>query len=149
MQNNNTLAGKIEIKAIKRGLAFYAFNHQFQKWIHVGTKVSQVYEKCTAILHSPEPSISLAQSELAAVVDSGAVYIRFIPGDKSRTYSISVIDFQQHGIPYHNPHYGPQWRVPLTAFQSIGAVKSRNALIDNPTQARAEMVLPRQLPLFG
>lgn len=142
-------AGEIKTRESKRGIEFHAWSHERQRWIYIGTKSGRVYEKCTAILWRPKPSISLTQAELAAVEDSGADFLRCVFTDKPVTYSISLEDFKANAEPHDNAIYGGQWRVLLEKFTQIGAVTTRNAHLDNPTQARAEMNIPRQLSLFG
>lgn len=142
--DNNTIAGKIEIREGKRGAEVYARSRARP----IGTIIGAVYEKVTAILYSPEPSISMTQAEYTAVVDSGAVYLRCIPSDKSATYSISLADFKANSEPYQNNQYGSQLRVPLSAFQSSRAVAPRNSLVDNPKPTRNVPII-RQLPMFG
>jgi hypothetical protein len=149
MSDYLTNAGEIKVKETKWGLGFYCFNVQRQRMVHIGSLRGQCYEKITAILYSPEPSISLTRAEFSAAMDSGAVFLRFIPSDKSRTYSISVVDFQQHAVPYYQANYGKQWRVPLSAFQSIAAVRPRNAITDSPRLSQSEPIGPRQLSLFS
>jgi hypothetical protein len=144
-----TKGGETQIRETRRGVELHAFNFQRQPMLHIGTLKGQTYEKQAEILRQPEPSFCLTQSEYGALVDMGAGFIRIIPGDKSRTYSISVQDFKRHAEAYFNGAYGPQWRVPLGKFASIAKVGKRNAAIDNPVvETVRDIVQDRQISLF-
>jgi hypothetical protein len=142
-------AGEIQVRETKRGIEFHAWNHERQRMIHIGTLLGQVYEKgnCT-ILRQPEPSICLPQSEYGAVMETGAVYLRCIPPDKSGTFSISLQDFKRHAEAYYNAGYGPQWRCALQYFQSIAKTGRRNPIIDNPVKIKQAEPEIRQISLF-
>jgi len=127
-------AGEIKVRETKRGLEFHSFNWQRQRVVHIGTIKGQTYEKQAEILRQPEPSFCLTQSEFGALVDCGAGFIRIIPGDKSRTYSISVQDFKRYATDFHNSGYGPQWRVKLERFSSSSRVAPRNPIVDSPVR---------------
>jgi hypothetical protein len=148
MQNSNIKPGNIAIREGQRGKEFHCFNLQRKKMVHVGTLIGVTYEKITAILLRPEPSISLTRNEFNTAQDSGALFLRFISSDKSRTYCISTADFRQHASPYYQENYGKQWRCPLSAFQSTSAVVKRNLIIDNPVLPTQQPILPRQPRLF-
>ena len=142
-------AGEIILKETKRGLEFHAFNFQRQRLLHVGTVIGATYEKVAPVLRQPEPSFSLPQSELAAVEECGAEFIRIVLPDKSMTYSIAVKDFRRHGEAYYNAHYGPQVRCALGAFQHTTKVGKRSPLLDNPPiPAVRDIVQDRQISLF-
>jgi hypothetical protein len=145
-----TKGGETQIRETRRGVELHAFNFQRQRMLHIGTLKGQTYEKQAEILRQPEPSFCLTQSELGALVDMGAGFIRIIPGDKSKTYSISVQDFKRHAEAYYNGAYGPQWRVPLGMFASIAKVAKRNPITDNPViEQAAPLIRERQPSLFG
>lgn len=150
-QTQSTKAGEITLEEGKKGkVKFYAFNRQRGKRLHIGTLQGATYEKVAVILRQPEPSFALTQSELGAVIETGAGFIRIIPPDKSGTYSIAIKDFQRHKQPYFNSGYGPQWRVPLAHFAHSAAVQKRSPRRDNPVIAvQRDIIKPRQLGLFG
>jgi hypothetical protein len=152
MQSNNTLkGGEIQIRETNRGIEFHAFNFERQRVIHISTLQGACVEKGYAvILRNPEPSFTLTQSEYGAYVDSGAQYLRCIPGDQSATYSISLENFKRHAESYFNPRYGPQLRCPLSRFSATNRTGKRNPLIDTPKQGNPgyERPIPRQLPMF-
>jgi hypothetical protein len=148
--NTIVKAGEIIVKETRRGVEFHAFNWQRQRTLHIGTLKGATYEKQAEILRQPEPSFCLTQSELGALIEMGAGFIRIIPGDKSRTYSISVQDFKRHAEAYYNGAYGPQWRVPLGAFASIAKVAKRTAATDSPVIEQAGPIVKEWQPsLFG
>jgi hypothetical protein len=148
--NTIVKAGEIHVKETKRGIEFHAFNWQRQRMLHIGTLKGSVYEKQAQILRQPEPSFAVTQTEFGALLDTGAEFIRIVPGDKSATYSISVQDFNRHKEAYHNPGYGPQWRAPLKFFSHTSKVAKRNAHIDNPViEVAAPLIRDRQMSLFG
>lgn len=137
MQHNNTIftGGSITTKQTKRGIEFHCFNFERQRRLHIGTLRGVVYEKVGSILHKPEASLAVTQSELRAAIEHGAEYLRIIPPDHSATYSISIQDFQANAQEYHNAFYGAQLRVPLRCFQRTGTTAPRNAIRDNPPKA--------------
>jgi hypothetical protein len=140
-------AGKIEVKQGKKGTEFYAFNHQHGKPLHIGTLCGRTYEKTAPILQKPEPSFCLPQSELGAVIEHGAEFIRFIGRGRPGTFCISVQDFQRHGEPYFNQSYGPQIRVSLTCpkLQHSLKVQKRNSITDNPpVEVAAPIIKPKE-----
>lgn len=145
-------AGETIVKETKRGKEFHAFNWQRQGMVHIGTQSADVYEKVAVILRQPEPSFCLTQSELGALIETGAGFIRIVTPDKDRTYSISVQDFQHHKEAYHNLGYGPQWRVPVGKFAQIAKVAKRNPIVDSPVKQIAAPIIKhevRQPSLFG
>jgi hypothetical protein len=144
----NTLAGNISTEATKRGLKFFSFNHERRKYLHIGTLIGATYEKSSAVLRSPEPSLCVSESEFGAVQEAGGQFIRFIVG-RSHTYSISVLDFARQAEKYFSAGYGDQLRVKLTAFSSIATVRPRNLIVDSPRLSQAKPIGPRQLSLFG
>lgn len=151
MQNNNTLAGKIEVEEGKGKLKFYAFNHQRGQRLHIGTLQGMTYEKAAVILRQPEASLCLSQTEYAAIEEAGGQFIRFIV-DRAQTYSISLNDFVRNAEKFYNPSYGGQYRVALRFCVFANAVQKRNAQVDNPvieTGSFLERVAERQMPLFG
>jgi hypothetical protein len=147
-----TKSGEVKIKQSARGLEFHAFSPGLNRVIHVGTLRGQVYEKATAILRKPEPSISMTQAEYGAALDAGAVYLRCIPSGDDVTYAISLEDFRRHAESYYNPSYGPQWRCPLRYFETTARKGKRSLITDNPKAggAAGEFVKPQaqQLPMF-
>ena len=147
--NTNTQAGKITVREGRKGIEFYAFNHQRRKQLHIGTLAGSVYEKTAPILEKPEPSFCLPQSELAAIEQEGGQFIRFIARGAVGTFAISLEDFKLHGERYFNPGYGPQIRVPLTRFPShTPKVQKRNRITDNPpAQVTAPIIKPREKQL--
>jgi len=148
-----TQAGKITVREGKKGIEFYAFNHQRRKQLHIGTLAGSVYEKTAPILEKPERSFCLPQSELAAIEREGGQFIRFIARGAVGTYAISLEDFKLYGERYFNPGYGPQIRVPLTRFPShTPKVQKRNSITDNPPlEVPRDIIKPRekQLTLNG
>lgn len=143
-------AGQIQTREGKKGVEVLAYNFQHGKPLHIGTLIGSVYEKTAPILHKPEPSFALPKSELGAVIEQGAAYIRFIGRGMPGTYSISVDDFQLHGIPYFNRSYGNQIRVSLRRFEYSPKVQKRNNIVDNPPVERTrDIIQERQMPLFG
>ncbi len=144
-QSNNIMkAGEIQVKETKGGKEFHAFNWQRQRMIHIGTLSGDTYEKVAVILRQPEPSFALTQSELGALIETGAGFIRIITPEKDKTYSMSVQDFQLHKEAYHNLGYGPQWRVPVGKFSSIAKVAPRNPIVDSPVkEVPREIVKPK------
>jgi hypothetical protein len=150
--NTFSKAGKIEIREGKKGLEFYAFNHEHKKPLHIGTLSGIVYEKTVPILQKPEPSFCLPTSELAAVEQAGGQFIRFIGRGRPGTFSISLEDFKSHGQSYFNAGYGKQVRVALTKFAYSSKVGKRNLIIDCPPVSRNdpfEPVTNKQYSLFG
>jgi hypothetical protein len=152
MSEYNTInqAGKIILKQGKKGIEFWAFNHERKKDLCIGTLSGQVYEKTVPILRQPEPSFCLPLSELAAIEQEGGQFLRFIArGEVSGTYVISLDDFKLHGERYFARGYGYQTRVPLTKFQHSLRVSKRNPIIDNPViSASRDIVRDRQMNLF-
>jgi hypothetical protein len=149
--SNLKTAGKIMIREGRKGLEFYAFNHQHRKQLHIGTLSGAVYEKTAPILEKPEPSFSLPQSELGAAIEQGAGFIRFIGRGRPGTFSISVQDFQKYGQPYFNQSYGPQVRVSLTKFAYSPRVSKRNPIMDSPAlEIARDIIKPqtKQMDLF-
>ncbi len=116
--NNTTIskAGQITIREGKKGIEFWAFNHEHKKSLCVGTLSGSVYEKTAPILQKPEPSFCLPQSELTMIEQAGGQFIRFIARGHVGTYAISLQDFKLHGEQYFNAGYGKQIRVSLTKF---------------------------------
>jgi hypothetical protein len=146
--NNITKAGEVFVKPGKKGkVEIWSYNHEHGRPLHVGSIVSNVYEKVGSILRNPEPSFCLQQGELTTVIDNGAVFMRIVC--QGWTYGIALEDFQNHAVKFYLPKYGYQLRAPLTAFQSINSVKPRNARRDNPPMQTAPLIVPRQLPMFG
>jgi hypothetical protein len=125
-----TQAGKITVIEGKKGIEFYAFNHEHQKRLHVGTLSGAVYEKTAPILRQPEPSFCLPGSELAAIEEAGGRFIRFIARGTVGTYAISLADFKLHGERYFARGYGYQTRVPLTRFEYSPRVVKRNPVLE-------------------
>lgn len=117
----------------------------------IGTISGATYETVKPALLQPETSFCLSQSELAALEEFGAQFIRIIPPSKAGTYAISLADFKVRMQSYFSRGYGSQWRVPLKAFQYIDRVAPRNAIIDSPALERPGLSLPhdRQPRLFG
>jgi hypothetical protein len=150
MLTMNTIvkAGEIQVKETKRGVEFHAFNWQRQRMLHIGTLKGSVYEKQAQILRQPEPSFAVTQTELGAILETGAEFIRIVPGDKSATYSISVRDFDRCKEPYYNAGYGGQWRVPLIRFSRTSKVSRRNPITDNPVIETPGLQI-KQISLFG
>lgn len=150
---NNTIikAGEIHVKETKRGIEYHAFNWSRQRMLHIGTLRGQVYEKQAQILRQPEPSFAVTQTELGALIETGAEFIRVVLPGKAATYSISLEDFNRHKEAYYNPGYGPQWRTALKYFQHVTKIAKRNAAIDNPVREQPQPLLPeiKQLGLFG
>ena len=149
-QDNITKAGTISTEEGKGGkLKFYAFNHTRGKRLHIGTLIGQTYEKVAVILRLPEPSLTLTTLELDALQSAGGLYIRFIV-DRSRTFSISVSDFNRHAEKFYNPHYGYQLRVALKHFEFMPVVVKRTVKMDNPVVGRdLPIIKDRQMTLFG
>lgn len=146
-QSDNTIisqAGKITVREGKKGIEFYAFNHEHKKSLHVGTLSGQVYEKTAPILRQPEPSFCLPMSELAAIEQQGGQFIRFIARGTVGTYAISLQDFKLYGERYFARGYGYQTRVPLTRFAYSPKVVKRNAILDNPPLETAGPIAPRE-----
>jgi hypothetical protein len=139
--------GEIVTKETRRGIEFHAFNWQRQRMLHIGTLRGQVYEKQAQILQKPEPSFAVTQTELGAILETGAEFIRVVLPGKSATYSISVQDFQKHKEAYHNPGYGPQWRVGLKHWAHVTKIGKRNAAIDNPVREQVRPII-QQISLF-
>lgn len=128
--------GEIQIIETSRGFEFWSYNHDRNKNLHIGTLKGATLEKGNVrILYKPEPSITLSQAEYAAARDLGAQYLRVVTRDR-RTYSISLEDFDRYKEGYHNPWYGPQWRVPLSRFARSARKRTRNAIVDNPRVGR-------------
>jgi hypothetical protein len=149
MSQSQDTTDQIEIKMTRRGAQVYSYNHERKQELHIGTISGAVFEKGNAaILWSPEPSICLMPAELEAAELAGASFLRCIPRGHRQTYSISLADFRANAEPYHNAHYGEQLRCPLTAFQSIGTAKKRNAKTDNPKRSQPGEII-RQLSMFG
>jgi len=146
-----TKAGEIMVSATDRGTTLQAFNHERNQYVSIGTVSGLCYEKGNAaILHLPEPSFTLSQSEFSAALELGAQFLRLVTREKV-TYSIELSRFDQFKEPYYNGWYGPQWRVPLSKFDSVGRAKKRNAIVDNPrTGSGTEYQRPQaeQLPMF-
>lgn len=143
-------AGQISVQEGKKGLEFFAFNHQHGEPLHIGTLSGSTYEKTAPILNKPEPSFCLPHSELAAVEQAGGRFIRFIGRGRPGTFAISLADFRRLAVPYHNPAYGEQWRVPLGMFQRTDKVSKRNAMVDSPPIEReADPIREKQLTLLG
>lgn len=143
-------AGDIQVREGKKGIEFFAFNHQHGKPLHIGTLSGATYEKTAPILQKPEPSFCLPQSELAALEQAGGQFIRFIGRGRSGTFAISVSDFKLHAEPYYNRAYGYQWRVKLSAFSYCAKVSKRNAQIDSPPlRVEVDIIKEKQLTLLG
>lgn len=147
--NRFVKGGEIVTKSTKRGIELHAYNWQRQRMLHIGTLRGVVYEKQAQILQRPEPSFAVTQTELGAILETGAEFIRVVLPSKSVTYSISVQDFQDHKQAYHNPGYGPQWRCSLKYFVHVMKIAKRNSVIDNPVIAQPRPILPKQPSLFG
>jgi hypothetical protein len=141
--------GTIQTRQGRKGVEFWAYNHQHEKPLHVGTLSGAVYEKTAPILHKPEPSFCLPLSELAAVEEAAGRFIRFIGRGRPGTFSISVEDFKLHGEKYFNASYGYQIRVALKWFAYTSKVGKRNPIIDNPVIEQSRPILrDRQPSLF-
>ena len=144
-------AGEVTISESKKGrIKFYAYNHQQGRRLHIGTLSGAVYEKVAPVLRQPEPSFSLTLSELGAVEQTGAEFIRVVLPDKSATYSISARDFRRFAEAYYHAGYGPQMRCALTHFSHVAAVQKRSARRDNPVIETTREIRPaaQQLGLF-
>jgi hypothetical protein len=148
-RKHNTIvrAGEILVKKTRQGVQFHAYNHEHNKFLCIGSVIGQVFEKVAPILRLPEPSICVSESEFAAALEAGALYLCVLPRGGG-TYGISLADFRKHAKPYYNPSYGPQYRCSLEFFEYSFETRKRNPHLDNPTTERAEMVLPRQLSMF-
>ena len=144
-------AGEIQTIARQGKITLQAYNHERGQYLDIGSIVESVYEKGNAaILQLPEPSFTLSQSEFGAACDLGAEFLRLITREKV-TYSISLADFDQFKEPYFNGWYGPQWRVSLSKFASVGNSKKRNKAMDTPRRETPgyQRPQPAQLPLFA
>lgn len=141
-QNDNIKAGEITTERTPRGVKFSAFNHERNQFLHIGTLRGTCYEKgSVSILHLPEPSICLSQSELGAALDHGAETLRFITREKI-SYTIRAELFDRLKEAYYNPAYGGQWRVSLTFFDVKGPGLKRGSAYRNQPQ-------PVQIPMFA
>jgi hypothetical protein len=141
-------AGQIQVREGKRGLEFFAFNHQHKKPLCIGTLSGLTYEKTAPMLHKPEPSFCLPTSELAAIEQAGGQFIRFIARGSVGTYAISLEDFKRHAEKYFNASYGYQLRVPVVKFSYSPKVAKRNPIVDNPPVIEQPLQI-RQISLFG
>jgi hypothetical protein len=146
---NNTIfkGGEIEVRESRRGIELRCFNFERQRVVHIGTVAGATYEKVAVILRQPELSFALTQSEFAAVLETGAQFIRIVPPDKSATYAISVSDFQKHAEPHYHHRYGPQLRCALIHFSRTSKVAPRNSVTDNPAIETPGLQI-KQISLF-
>jgi hypothetical protein len=143
-------AGSIQVQEGKKGLEFFAFNHERGKPLHVGTLSGLTYEKTAPLLRKPEPSFCLPTSELAAIEHYGGQFIRFVARGSIGTYAISLEDYKRHAEKYYNAAYGYQMRCSLKWLSYSPKVSKRNPIVDNPPVATSQPVIrDRQLSLFG
>lgn len=125
-----------------------AFNHERSKYLSIGTLSGVVYEKGNAtILLLPEPSLTISQVELGLLEANGAETLRFVTREKI-TFAISLSDFNKRKQAYYSRLYGPQWRVPITHFESVAKTKRRNARMDAPKPQTPGYQRPVQKSLF-
>ncbi len=144
-QSNNIInPGEILLKDFGGTIQVHAFNVEKRKTIHIGTVVGICYEKVCPVLQKPEPSFSLTRAEYAAILETGAEFIRIVTSSRSGTYSISVQDFGRFGVPYHNAFYGDQLRVSLSRFTSSSKIAERNTHTDNPKLPTPQPLAPRE-----
>jgi hypothetical protein len=141
-------AGEIQVREGKRGLEFFAFNHEHKKPLCIGTLSGLTYEKTAPMLQKPEPSFCLPTSELAAIEKADGQFIRFIARGSVGTYAISVDDFKRHSETYFNAAYGYQLRVPVVKFSFSPKVSKRNKIVDCPPVETVQPLI-RQISMFG